>query len=100
MKYLEVCKPVNKLIMGSRKGGKLEGAMSERAISERVRELGKAIGINGLSPHDLRHDWATRAVKAGTDIKALQEAGGWNSPVMPLRYAIVGSIANEGVKLS
>jgi hypothetical protein len=35
-----------------------------------------------------------------TDIKALQTAGGWNSPAMPLRYAEENTIANEGVVLS
>ena len=99
MRYLEVCKPVGKLLMGSRKGGKLEGAMSERAITDRVRELGERIGVKGLSAHDCRHDWAKDAIKQ-TDIKALQQAGGWSSPAMPLRYADDAEIANEGVKLS
>jgi integrase len=85
--------------MGSRKGGKLTGTMSERAITDRVRVLGEAIGLVGLSAHDARHYWATAAIKGGTDIKALQDAGGWNSPVMPLRYAESNKIANQGVKL-
>ena len=99
MRYFEVAKPKDKLLMGSRKGGKLEGAMSERAITDRVRELGERIGVKGLSAHDCRHDWAKSAVKA-SDIKSLQQAGGWSSPAMPLRYADDAAIANEGVKLS
>ncbi len=99
MRYFEVAKPKEKLLMGSRKGGKLEGSMSERAITDRVRELGERIGVKGLSAHDCRHDWARSAVKA-SDIKALQQAGGWSSPAMPLRYADDATIANEGVKLS
>lgn len=99
MRYLEACKPEGKLLMGSRKGGRLEGAMSERAITDRVRELGERIGVKGLSAHDCRHDWAKDAIKQ-TDIKALQQAGGWSSPAMPLRYADDAEIANEGVKLS
>jgi hypothetical protein len=39
------------------------------------------------------------ATRAGTPIKALQDAGGWNSPNMPLRYAESAEIANEGVRL-
>jgi integrase len=100
IRYLEVCKPVGKLLMGSRKGGNLEGAMSERAITGRVKELGERIGVKSLSAHDCRHDYATDAIRNGTDIKSLQDAGGWNSPVMPLRYASDSKIANEGVKLS
>ena len=34
-----------------------------------------------------------------TDIKSLQDAGGWSSPAMPLRYAETNKIANQGVKL-
>src|SRR6266487_2035376 len=86
MRYFEVAKPKEKLLMGSRKGGKLEGVMSERAITDRVRALGERIGVKGLSAHDCRHDWARSAVKE-SDIKSLQQAGGWSSPAMPLRYA-------------
>jgi integrase len=99
MRYFEVAKPKDKLLMGSRKGGKLEGVMSERAITDRVRELGERIGVKGLSAHDCRHDWAKSAVKA-SDIKSLQQAGGWSSPAMPLRYADDAAIANEGIHLS
>ncbi len=99
MRYFEVAKPKEKLLMGSRKGGKLEGVMSERAITDRVRELGERIGVKGLSAHDCRHDWAKSAVKE-SDIKSLQQAGGWSSPAMPLRYADDATIANEGIKLS
>ncbi len=98
-KYLNACNPSDKLLMGSRRGGKLEGAMSNRAITERVRELGERIGLNGLSAHDCRHYWATSAIKGGTDIKSLETAGGWSSPAMPLRYAEASKVANKGVKL-
>lgn len=99
MRYFEATKPKDKLLMGSRKGGKLEGVMSERAITDRVRELGERIGIKGLSAHDCRHDWTKDAIK-NTDIKSLQQAGGWSSSAMPLRYADDAKIANEGVHLS
>lgn len=72
---------------------------SDRTIRRRVGQLGAAIGLAGLSPHDLRHYWATAATRAGTPLKALQDAGGWSSPAMPLRYAESAEIANDGVKL-
>ena len=75
------------------------GALSTRAINARVGELGAAIGLVELSPHDCRHYWATQAIRNGTDIKSLQDAGGWTSPAMPLRYAASAAIANEGVRL-
>ena len=87
------------LLRGSRKGGKLEGSMGTRRITERVKVLGERIGIAGLSPHDCRHYWATAATRGGTHPFALQEAGGWNSLAMPRRYTEAAKIANEGVKL-
>jgi integrase len=101
-RYLERDRPTGYLLLGSRRGGHtLAGRMSERAITLRVRALGcRILGIPDLSAHDCRHSWATRAVQGGTDIKALQAAGGWTSPAMPLRYAAVGEVVNTGVKLS
>jgi integrase len=71
-----------------------------RSINERVGQLGDALGIKGLSPHDCRHFFATDALRNGTDIKSLQDAGGWNSPAMPLRYAKSAKVANAGLKMS
>lgn len=88
------------LLRGSNKSGALTDAgMSERAITKRIHDLGAKIGIVGLSAHDCRHFWATRAAAHGTDPFALQEAGGWNSLAMPRRYVEDAKIANAGVKL-
>ncbi len=98
-RYLAACDPPTMLLMGSRKGGKLEGGMSTRAITDRVRVLGEQVELEWLSAHDCRHYWASSAVKGGTDIRSLQDAGGWSIPAMPLRYVAAGQVANEGVKL-
>lgn len=91
---------IGALLRGSRKGGALTDAgMSERAITERVRVLGEAVGVTGLSAHDCRHYWATRAASQGTDPFALRDAGGWTSLAMPSRYVEASAIANERVKL-
>jgi integrase len=99
--YLEHDAPaIGPLLRASRKGGELTGAgMSERAITERVRYLGERVGIEGLSAHDCRHHWATTAARNGTPIDRLQDAGGWASTAMPLRYVQAAKIANEGVHL-
>ena len=89
-----------KLLRGSRKGGRLtEVGMSERAITKRVADLGEAMGVYGLSAHDLRHSWATRAARNKTDAFDLRDAGGWNLLAMPSRYVEAAKIANEGVNL-
>lgn len=90
------------LLRGSRKGGRLDQAgMSETAISERVRTLGAAIGIDSLSAHDCRHYWATywgnRVERLPKGVFTLQEAGGWNSLAMPRRYVDQSATANEGM---
>lgn len=88
------------LMRGSRKDGRLHQAgMATRNLTERVRVLGKRVGIEGLSAHDGRHTWATLAARNKTPIDRLQDAGGWSSPAMPLRYVEAARIANEGVKL-
>jgi integrase len=89
------------LLLASDKRGRLvEGSqMSARAINKRVAVLGLSAGLTSLSPHDCRHYWATVLSRKGTQIRALQDAGGWSSPAMPLRYAESARIANEGAEV-
>jgi integrase len=70
--------------------------MSTRTMAYHVKRMGEAIGIDGLSPHDCRHYWATQAARTMGDPFRLQEAGGWNSLQMPRRYIAEAEIANEG----
>jgi integrase len=88
------------LLRGSRKNGSLANSgMSEQSITARVLHLGREIGIEGLSAHDCRHYWATVAAANGTPLDRLQQAGGWTSPAMPLRYIEAAEVANQGVRL-
>ena len=89
---------IEPLFRESRKGGQLtSGGMSVRAIAARVKALGQAIGIDHLSPHDLRHFGATDLARNNTPIDRLQAWGGWNSPAMPLGYIERAEHGNEGV---
>jgi integrase len=81
------------------KGTLTKQGMTDRGLTKRVNALGNAVGLQGLSAHDCRHYWATQAARNNTPIDRLQDAGGWNSPAMPLRYVEAAKIANEGVKL-
>lgn len=91
--------PSSPLIRGIRRGGKKLGgsALTTRGISLRVAELGRQLGIENLSAHDLRHTWATNAARTGTDPFRLQQAGGWSSLAMPRRYVEDSAVANEGM---
>jgi integrase len=72
-------------------------SLSRISIFKVVRAIGIGIGIDNLSPHDLRHTWATREVQNGTTIDRLQDAGGWSNPSTPLKvYVKPSQIANQG----
>lgn len=89
-----------RLMRATVKGGQIVHAgISRFAIAQRIQWLGKKIGVRNLSPHDLRHSWATRAARNNTDSFALRDAGGWTSLAMPSRYVEAAKIANSGVKL-
>ncbi|CAG0970083.1 Tyrosine recombinase XerD [Anaerolineae bacterium] len=87
------------LLRGSLEGRGLSGqGMNRQSIYKRVARLGSEVGVDGLSPHDLRHYWATRAAnKPNAKLDKLMRAGGWSSPAMPMRYIIAGQIANDGL---
>lgn len=87
------------LLRGSRKNGELWQGMSVRAIRERVALLGQRIGVDDLSPHDLRHTWATRAARGKSDPFALRDAGGWSSLAMPSRYVQSSEVSNTRIAL-
>jgi integrase len=87
------------LLRGSRKNGELWKGMSVRAIRERVGLLGERIDVHDLSPHDLRHTWATRAARGRSDPFALRDAGGWSSLAMPSRYVQSNEVANTRIEL-
>lgn len=93
-------KRTNYLLRGSRKTGELAyGQMSDKAIRNRVQLWGEQLGISNLSPHDLRHTYATLAYRAGTDPIALMHALGHSSTRMIERhYVEPEQIANARVQ--
>jgi integrase len=77
-------------------GAPLSPDSATRTINKRVELLGRQAGIEGLSPHDCRHYWATWEARQGTPLERLKDAGGWASMAMPARYVKAAQIANEG----
>jgi site-specific recombinase XerD len=39
-----------------------------------------------VTPHVLRHTFATRLIESGTDVRTVQDLGGWKKLEMVLRY--------------
>jgi len=52
-----------------------------------------------LTPHDLRHTWASWHYALNRDLLALKEAGGWSSVVLVERYAHLLPGGQEGAVL-
>ncbi len=61
--------------------------ITRQGVYERVKNLGRTIGVPNLSPHDLRHFFAKNAFLHGNPLNLIQHYGGWKSGHMPLRYA-------------
>lgn len=60
-----------------------EGGHAKTAFRNAVKKAGLA----PLTPHDLRHTWATWHYQANRDFTALKKLGGWKTDAMVLRYA-------------
>jgi len=98
--YKPYLRPQGALLRGSRKNKKLtDDVMSVRAVGSRIKTLGRDIlGIWELSPHDLRHTWATHAAKKSNPF-VLRDAGGWTNMQTPGRYVERSKVVNEGIQL-
>jgi integrase len=46
----------------------------------------KAVGLEGVTFHSMRHSWASWQVQAKTPLRMLQELAGWADLQMPMRY--------------
>jgi site-specific recombinase XerD len=52
-----------------------------------LRPPAGAQGSEDVSPHVLRHTFASRLAMAGVDLRTIQELGGWKTLSMVQRYA-------------
>lgn len=66
-----------------------EGTATPAAAQAACRRIAAATGLR-VTPHVLRHTWATNAMHRGVDPKRLQAALGHNSMKTTLRYLSVG----------
>jgi site-specific recombinase XerD len=64
-------------------------AMTQDWLADQVAKVGKAVGIEGLYPHRLRHTCATRLLNAGMDITRIQKLLGHEMISTTMIYAKV-----------
>ena len=74
------------LLVSINQWGKVTGCLTLRGIVDIVRTSGNRVGIDHLSPHDLRHSMALRAYKAGIPLKSIQRRLGHSSVKTTERY--------------
>jgi integrase len=60
---------------------------------------GYAIGLPGLSPHDCRHSWATRAACTWNAARTIKASWRWRNLETPLSYIKASESSNEGMIL-
>lgn len=57
-----------------------------RSIRKSFRHACEAAGLTDVTPHVLRHTFASRLAMAGVDPRTIQDLGGWRSLAMVERY--------------
>jgi integrase len=62
-----------------------------RSIKTVFRTACKRAGLVGVTPHTLRHTFASRLVASGVDLRSVQTLGGWASLSMIERYSHVSA---------
>jgi integrase len=76
------CQPADALVFGGEKAG---APMRSRTFQRAVFDAAAAsVGLDGLTPHALRHTAASLAIAAGADVKVVQQMLGHKSATMTL----------------
>ena len=71
--------------------GSAGGELTQRNVSRRLAQWCSKAGISGVSPHGLRHTFATRLYQRTGDLGLVREALCHSSIASTVRYAAVGT---------
>jgi len=65
----------------------LDMVFGRGSIGKAFRKACTVAEIKVVTPHTLRHTFASRLVMAGVDLRTVQELGGWRSLALVERYS-------------
>ena len=75
------------------KGGKRRGDKAwepYKSFRTAFQTACRRANLSGVTPHVLRHTFASRLGMRGADLRTVQESGGWKNLAMVQRYAHLG----------
>ena len=65
--------------------------LSRRGVERRLTSLAAKVGVSGVTPHRIRHTFGTEAIRAGVDLRVVQEWMGHESPMTTILYSEVAA---------
>jgi len=68
------------------KSGRTEERVTPNTVYRLVKECGKAIGVEGLRPHDLRRSYISLLLEQGSDLSLVSQAAGHTNVTTTSRY--------------
>ena len=93
LKYYSECRFISDYVFEGHKGGKY----SKKSVQKVMERLGKKVEIK-VTPHMLRHSFATHLLEAGTDIRYIQKLLGHSDVSTTEIYTHISQASIKNIK--